>query len=504
MGVEFSREHDLPANINDVNVFKKHYYNWNLKDGKIKSKLHFNITSPTETTLMRRTLENAGKIISEIFQDEKYNFQNEKYKISINVLEVMCGNCAASKIIYKYLKCEKWIATDLNFDYNLLGNIVLKNKPDNFQCEQMNSVDAVVKYGANTNVFIIISPPPCGELKEEKEEYYIGYGDYYSLYYYINTSTIDRFIIFIGEMGASDGSTGLYKYMMENPCLRIIHRSIIDSFHSHFGPSDVVEKELFIFQIDCQFLKPNHELINEMRVQVESQVEPQVEPQVEQQVEPQVEPTKKMEFKEQKQFESFLVPITIEKLDALNNFNVSSYIVLFEDIEIIKKYFLSCPISEKNASIHQFGHIFTLLDALLLYISSSRRTAKEYEMAPLKIEYLLSIGIQVSENTLLYGASAVYTCHNYYIFESILARFHRDGNIVEMYHFLKIETFFKDENLLDLELYKQVDTLYPNLIDWDLFFKIKVYFDFAHVDDFEDAKLLIKNYLKENEKKKEA
>jgi hypothetical protein len=109
----------------------------------------------------------------------------------------------------------------------------------------LNSVDAVEKFGANSNVLLMISPPPS-----ITEEYKCGYGDYYVCYDFIlqtKKQKQEKFIIFIGELGESDGSTGMYKYMIENPDLKLLVREVLLLRKYIFGGN--CEEELFIFQI---------------------------------------------------------------------------------------------------------------------------------------------------------------------------------------------------------------------------------------------------------------
>ncbi len=80
-----------------------------------------------------------------------------------------------------------------------------------------------------------------------------GFGDYYACHDFIlqtlSQSAIpqQKFIIFVGELGASYGTEGMYKYMLDHPNLNLILRHIILFTKDVFGGN--CEKELFIFEI---------------------------------------------------------------------------------------------------------------------------------------------------------------------------------------------------------------------------------------------------------------
>ena len=98
----------------------------------------------------------------------------------------------------------------------------------------------------------MISPSPYSnfEQSDNTSKYDLGYGDYYACHDYIEQTKKGnrRYIIIIGELGASDGSEGIYKYMIEHPSLKIAYRIMLISCFDIFGGP--LEKELFIFEIN--------------------------------------------------------------------------------------------------------------------------------------------------------------------------------------------------------------------------------------------------------------
>jgi hypothetical protein len=231
MGVESSRCISLPSNINDEDFRKEIICNWNTNNSSQKQ---FNIQQqhPQYVTSNVNTLIEAGEHIKKFFEKIP--------KFEIKILEIMCGNGCASNWVYfsmKSLNISKWIMTDL-FDWNK------KELTHPFEFEQLNSVDAVEKFGGDSNVLLMISPPPTTETDR------CGFGDYYACYDFIlqtKKQNKTKFIIFVGELGASDGSTGMYKYMIENPDLKLLVREMLLLRKDIFGGN--CEKELFIFEI---------------------------------------------------------------------------------------------------------------------------------------------------------------------------------------------------------------------------------------------------------------
>jgi hypothetical protein len=151
----------------------------------------------------------------------------------LKILEVMAGNCVASLMLDSKIndKVESWVRTDI-------GDYSDKSK-------QMDSIAAVENYGDESNLLLIISPPP-GTLDSHSGAYF---GDYFACKKFIETKKEEnKYIIFVGELGASDGTEGMYLYMTEHPRLELLRRQLIfrrrqDAFG---GP---LEKEVFLFLI---------------------------------------------------------------------------------------------------------------------------------------------------------------------------------------------------------------------------------------------------------------
>jgi hypothetical protein len=96
------------------------------------------------------------------------------------------------------------------------------------------SHEAVKEFEGKFNALMFISPPP------------MLYVDYYAIKEYeLQKSDQKKIIIYIGELGASDGGEGMYLYMLENSYWKLVHRKEIDVGTDFMGGK--VVKEIFVF-----------------------------------------------------------------------------------------------------------------------------------------------------------------------------------------------------------------------------------------------------------------
>lgn len=232
MGLEESREVSLPKNINNKEIRN------DILKGFDSNVIMDEITNTRQkqmlSTLSEETLSLAGEFMKEYFEK-----QPSKY---LKLLEIMAGSRVASTILrtHTWLKFTVWITTD----------ICLYDCPDKSKCifpfYQLNAVDAVNKFGAVSNVLLLVSPmPSSGNYKEECW----SYADYYACHDFIEQKSdlVDRYIVFIGELGASDGTAGMYEYLNENDKLQIDLRKVLLSGEDIFGGECI--KEIFIYRL---------------------------------------------------------------------------------------------------------------------------------------------------------------------------------------------------------------------------------------------------------------
>jgi hypothetical protein len=210
MGLEQSRQASL-----DFNEIRRQSVNPNWQKSTYKNE-HFNQGGPF---IPEFRLAFAGKQIGEFFS------QIHQFQPAIS--EVCAGNGKASFIlkneIQKIIRCSI-ISTDL-FEYP-------QQHPEHVVLHNIDSRNAILNFGLETNVLLLISPPPSQLV------------DYFAITEWEKLPG-RRYIIYIGELGASDGAEGMYRYMMESPIWTCPLRSKISDGIDIFGGK--VEKELFVF-----------------------------------------------------------------------------------------------------------------------------------------------------------------------------------------------------------------------------------------------------------------
>lgn len=180
-----------------------------------------------KSTLKKDVLIKSAEIILNCF------LQYEETELFI--LETFCGNCIASKTIFDLIS-DKFLT--LTIKPTDVINFIRTDLPNYYlSFDQLNALESVKNYYNTSNVLLMISPPPGSD-----------YCDYFSLKFFIEKSN-SKYIIFIGELGSSDGSQGLYDFLINNNNLILLVREILDSYIKIHIFRDLCEKELFIFKI---------------------------------------------------------------------------------------------------------------------------------------------------------------------------------------------------------------------------------------------------------------
>jgi hypothetical protein len=248
-----SRETQLPDNIDELLPrFKKGWQSQIYQFGQTNSQ------TPGRCAIGMDVIKDAITFIILHFTESLVKDPNFVPKI----LEVGSGNGCASKLIRDSLKSTfpltEFIPTDLRKHEITHGIDVITG---------IESIEAVKQYGEGKNILLLVSPPPC-HLPEldplDTESPLLGYMDYFAIDEWSRSSDSNvgdacqrrsklpnneqRYIIFIGELGASDGSLGMYKYMMENPKWSCRVRKMLRKSPDNCG--GMVEKELFIFELN--------------------------------------------------------------------------------------------------------------------------------------------------------------------------------------------------------------------------------------------------------------
>ena len=198
-----------------------------------------------ESTLGASYMAKAGEIIGE-FLSHSINLLGNKIKI----LDPFAGNGVASKIIYenslkifnRKVKLSKKTIQYIASDFQDLSSIVngISNLTVDFS---IDCIDSINKYQEETQVLALVCPPPYNynQIMPMGPD---GFSDYYAIKLW--TELDKKVIIFIGEMGYSDGTEGIYWFMMNHPIWKLVKRELLIKKQDMFGRW--IEKEIFIFK----------------------------------------------------------------------------------------------------------------------------------------------------------------------------------------------------------------------------------------------------------------
>jgi hypothetical protein len=125
MGVEFSREANIPADINsNYDQYRASWRSANYLEKNVGNKL-----TKGKSTLSTQSLELVGSELSKFFSENN---------LQPNILEIMSGNGVATSIVQTKLKNSgfdkfKWVSTELQDVSNL--------------CSDLNNISEEVHFG---------------------------------------------------------------------------------------------------------------------------------------------------------------------------------------------------------------------------------------------------------------------------------------------------------------------------------------------------------------------
>lgn len=229
-------ETDVPSEYNNIEIRNKIIASWSPEKERNKHKAYMDAG---KTTLPATSVWLAAM---------KFNaFFSEIIESKLNVLEVFAGNCQASKVFIEEAKplIGRWICTDI-------AKYTIENNKNTFTFDQLHAVAAVDKYGADADILLMICPPYTSYGSETQ----IGgdsYADYYACYDFIAQArrvSEPKFIVFVGEVGGADGSSGMYKYLLCNKDLDVKLRVEVNQAADIFG--GICSRELIILLIKPQ------------------------------------------------------------------------------------------------------------------------------------------------------------------------------------------------------------------------------------------------------------
>ena len=150
----------------------------------------------------------------------------------VNILEVGSGNGYHTKRIAELKNIASIKATDI-YDY-----------PKKFyEIFTESSDDAVKDYDGAIDILLMISPPPN------------LYMDYYAIKEYeLKQQLTQKYLIFVGELGAADGSEGIYQYLT-NEKEKLSNWEIVSSkvYRSDRMMIDSIVRKVWYFKYnDCE------------------------------------------------------------------------------------------------------------------------------------------------------------------------------------------------------------------------------------------------------------
>lgn len=172
------------------------------------------------------------------------DFFGKHPKLRVDILEIGGGNGFNTKLVFDSL--SELGSLDVPKEFKLISTDLFEYETKYYQVESdILSHEAVKKYSGQFNILLMISP-----MYNSHGVY--SYMDYYAIkeFELIDMKEI-KYIIFIGELGASDGTVGMYKYMLESSYWRLIYRNKVNvceqCIDDYYCDYDNIEKEFFIF-----------------------------------------------------------------------------------------------------------------------------------------------------------------------------------------------------------------------------------------------------------------
>jgi hypothetical protein len=218
MGLSQSRVVPLPSDIDDkLDGCREKWTAFHVGQDLL------NLPTPGQATMPQDVLERAAYHIANYFSTIGH---------SPKILEPFAGNGVASSYVFSQLR-SKFV------DIITKSTDVMEGCRTVYDVEfGINALDTVEKYvNDGFDTLMMISPPP-GKL----------YGDLFAVKAWSRVPSA-KFLIFVGELGASDGSEGMYDYLLnhsEKSGWRVVKRErIFTGVDILGGPC---EKEVFIFE----------------------------------------------------------------------------------------------------------------------------------------------------------------------------------------------------------------------------------------------------------------
>lgn len=218
--------------IKDIDSYEeicKNNWKWSVE------KQMANYISKGKSTLPEFSMILSGQIICKYLCERMNKLNLNKIKI----IDPLAGNGIASNIIYQNIKSKFkdiiYIASDIQ---DLSDKTGLNSFPVEFS---IDCIDSINKHQEKAEILLLVCPPPC-EFDYRTEP--TGFVDYFAIKRW--TELEKKVLIFIGEMGFSDGTKGIYDYLINHSIWKLHTRYVIAEANDIFGRN--VKKEIFIFE----------------------------------------------------------------------------------------------------------------------------------------------------------------------------------------------------------------------------------------------------------------
>lgn len=243
LGSYLKKIYNIPENNLDARLVDNidHYEPVCKKNWKESIKDMANYITKGKSTLPIESMNLAGEIIG--------NYLSICVKIgkikreNIGILDPLAGNGVASKIICNKIKEKipniKYTASDIQILTDVIDSNSIEVEFD------IDCVDSICKYNSVMDVLLLVCPPPCSFIQDDinnKEP--MGFVDYYAIKKW--TELGKKFLVYIGEMGFSDGTSGMYHYMLNHSVWKLKYRKVLIEKEDLFGR--LIKKEIFIFE----------------------------------------------------------------------------------------------------------------------------------------------------------------------------------------------------------------------------------------------------------------
>lgn len=196
-----------------------------------------NYISKGKSTLPTISMIKAGQIIGQFLLT---CLNLNKLTGPIKIIEPLAANGVASKNIFNEIKSK---INDLIYVASDIQNLSHLMDSNSYDVEfDIDCVDSINKHQEGSEILLLVSPPPYSYDPNSGIEPN-GFVDYFAIKQW--TRLNKKILIYIGEMGSSDGTSGMYHYMMNHPIWKLKFSKVLVESPDIFGR--MIQKEIYIY-----------------------------------------------------------------------------------------------------------------------------------------------------------------------------------------------------------------------------------------------------------------